>query len=733
MKKNVLIAPVIIILVILTSATGSQEKEGWFIFNPSEKGGKAVTDMTDWIEKPAGKHGSVLIDGDRLTFEDGSVVKFWGTNVAGNLPFMKEDDAKRWASFLPKYGFNSVRFHKFTWRASDMVNSTVVTTERWKNFDFLCNELRKNGIYYGWSHIYGHKVFPGDSARVLAYSELAKTNFPWSHLNGTTSSLVNFAEDLQELNIELTVNMLNHVNPHTGLRYADDPALSFIEFQNEDNIFWSAIEATLRQTPSYKALLCNKFSNWLRAKYGNEESLRKAWNNEGISENESIESGNIYPQPNHGMFTYEYEQAVKEKRKIKQHVVDKAQFLYDEQLKFYRKFEMAVRKTGYKGPLVASCWQAGAGIAHLLNLKTDAEIGIVDRHNYFGGGQGHSMVPGKFSNDAMVSKIGSGLFGTGLQQVNNRPFALSEWMSLIPNEWTAESAPIIAAYGLGLQGWDASYVFATDITGYQPTIQSRGGGIYNANSPTQIALYPALSAMIYRQDVIEGATVVNRIISVESLLNGETPLSETVVQDYDRKSLTGQFRQNLMASGKVLITFGLENRLELNKKIPPPLEDGSIVSTTGQLTWNENGKGYFTINTSGTKALAGFAAGKELDLGDVVISTENEFAVIFITSLDRKKGINKSDKILITAVARARNTGMTFNASGTELLSTGRAPILLEPVNFTLRLKRPGDASLIILDHSGNPTENMVASLNGTWKIDGSATKSLYYLIDFQK
>ncbi len=115
---------------------------------------------------------------------------------------------------------------------------------------------------------------------------------------------------------------------------------------------------------------------------------------------------------------------------------------------------------------MASCWQAGTGLAHLLNLYSDREVGIIDRHNYFGGGQGHQLVPGPFDNAAMVSRIGSGLFGAGLQQVGDRPFAFSEWMSLIPTEWTAESAPIIACYGMGLQGWDASYVFATDSPAY---------------------------------------------------------------------------------------------------------------------------------------------------------------------------------------------------------------------------------------------------------------------------
>jgi hypothetical protein len=117
---------------------------------------------------------------------------------------------------------------------------------------------------------------------------VAGTKFPWSHLNGTTASLVNFAEDLQELNIELTMNMLNHVNPHTGLRYADDPALNFVEFQNEDNIFWSAIERSLEQAPTYRKLLCEKFSHWLEVKYGTQEALMDAWNNEGLPEGENM-------------------------------------------------------------------------------------------------------------------------------------------------------------------------------------------------------------------------------------------------------------------------------------------------------------------------------------------------------------------------------------------------------------------------------------------------------------
>src|SRR5690606_31580674 len=173
----------------------------------------------------------------------------------------------------------------------------------------------------------------------------------------------------------------------------------------------------------------------------------------------------------------------------------------------------AIRDTGYKGIIISSCWQAGSGITHFYNLYSDYKVGPIDRHNYFGGGTGHRLMPGKFKNAAMISKPGSGLLSTGFQMVGDRPFQFSEWMSLIPTEWTAESAPLIAAYGMGLQGWDASYAFAMDFSHYSPTVQ-QGNGVYNVSSPTQLALYPALSAMVYRNDVREGGVVANRNVNI---------------------------------------------------------------------------------------------------------------------------------------------------------------------------------------------------------------------------
>src|SRR6185503_9250374 len=102
----------------------------------------------------------------------------------------------------------------------------------------------------------------------------------------------------------------------------------------------------------------------------------------------------------------------------RQRLLDNAAFFHYAQNSFYSRYAKAIRDAGYQGPRVGSPWQAPAMLPHYYNLRSDALVGYVDRHNYFGGGL----------NDTMLGKPGSGDFSTGLQQVAGRPFGLSEWI-----------------------------------------------------------------------------------------------------------------------------------------------------------------------------------------------------------------------------------------------------------------------------------------------------------------
>jgi hypothetical protein len=421
---------------------------------------------------------------------------------------------------------------------------------------------------------------------------------------------------------------------------------------------------------------------------------------------------------------------LKENRAVAPHVADRAAFLFDEQNKFYTAFSNAIRKTGYKGVIVGSCWQAGSGITHFYNLYADYNAGAIDRHNYFGGGTGHTLKPGKVNNESMLSQPGSGLLSTGLQMVEDRPFQISEWMSLIPNEWVAESAPLIAIYGMGLQGWDASYAFAMDYTHFTPTIQS-GHGVYNVTSPLQLALYPALAAMVYRRDVKEGEPFANRNVNISDLEKGKLNFIEKTSQQYDIKSFQAAVPLEAIAVGPVTVSF---NRPELQKTGDisrfNESKDKIVTSNTGQLKWHYGEKDFVTVNTSGTQGMIGFAKGEPIELDDFSITSESDFGVILFSSLDPNQGIRSSKQVLVTTIARARNTGMKYNTDKTELLETGNAPVLLAPVQVNVKLKHDSKSTIHILDHTGNKTGKTIPVVNGAVTLNGAQTKAIYYLIE---
>jgi hypothetical protein len=423
---------------------------------------------------------------------------------------------------------------------------------------------------------------------------------------------------------------------------------------------------------------------------------------------------------------------LKENRPMATDILDKMRFLYERQLDFYQKFEAAVRATGYKGVLVGSCWQAGSGPSHFYNLHADYSVGMIDRHNYFGA-EGHRMEEGAVSNRAMISQPGSGLLSTGLQDVADRPFSFSEWMSKVPNEWTAEAAPLIAFYGMGLQGWDASFSFATDIPAFSRYLESEAHGLYNATSPLHMGLYPALARMIYRGDITESPVLSTRNVHIPALAEGKLGFKEVVRQGHDVKDFSGTFSPELLAIGRYPVRF-------TDRFIPTEVPDvsshrnekiHSLKSVTGQLQWHYGEKKYVTLNTGSSKGVVGFWQKENIELGDWEIYTENPFAVLLITSLSAKAKLAESDSILVTAVARGRNTGMTYAYSegNTRLTSQGTAPLLLEPVKATLKMKDRRKWKVTVLDHDGLPTAQTVPVEKEGFHIDGEKYRTIYYLL----
>jgi len=691
----------------------------WFPNQATGDVGPSAIGTEDWLDKPAGRHGGVRLRGDRFVFEDGTPIRFWGTNLsyAGSAP--PKADAEFTAARFAKFGVNGVRMHKFTgagWEGIGDENvSTKMTPDGLERLDYFSNQLAKNGVYYGWSHSFQFKIRPGDRSRVSGFDELMKKG-------GNTYAVINWAEDVQDLMIETVVNLLKHKNSYTGKTYAQDPALSFVELQNEDDIFFWTSSGAYNDFPTYRKQLETRFAEWLRSRYGTQQKLAAAWI-DALKNGEQLAAGNITVEANpwstsDGGFP-------RSTGGMRRRILDNAAFLHDTQNRFYSKFVKAIRDAGYQGPLVGSPWQAPGMLPHYYNLRSDDLVGYIDRHNYFG----------ETFTDTLLKTPGGGYLSSGLQQVASKPFGVSEWIHVYPSLFSAEGPVIMAAYGMGLQGWDASYEFnstSNRLDASSAIVGNLPWGVWNADVPTQLGQYPILARMVLRGDVTMAPVISTRRVSPENLENGEFNFSDTVQQQGDIKTFTGSVPAESLAAGRAVVEF-------VDKTAPSTFPDlakykqGTVItSVTGQLKWDTAGGGLVTIDTPGTQGYVGFAQGKRLNFANLNIEPVTPYASILITAADPKANLADAQRVLISAIARNSNKGFRIlTLDNRTIVDNGSAPIMLEPVKAEVTFTRRKIAQVNVLDQDGRLSGRTLRVTDGRFTIDSAKDQTIYYEVVF--
>jgi hypothetical protein len=659
----------------------------WFPLDASSPKTGSVMGMENWLDAPAGKHGGVRMVDDQFQFEDKTPVKFWGTNLAyAACAPDTHSKADGTAQAFAHFGVNGVRLHKFTgpmgWEGiGDPNDVTKFDNKGIDNLDYFTAALTKNGVYYGFSHTYNMGIREGNRDKILAYDEIK------NNLKGRTSGLINVAPDLQDLVIQMVVNLLNHTNTYTGKKYAEDPALSYVEMQNEDDVFWWNAPANLKKCPTYLKAVQGRFSDWLQQKYSSQDGLVKAWGAE-LKDGETLDQKNVdvaWPADMTGA------------KQLSPRNIDTALFLFNEQNTYYAKFAKAIRDTGYQGPICGSPWQAAEMMPHFLNLKSDYLAGFIDRHNYYG------------------------YISTGLQQVADRPFGISEWITNAPMTYTADGPVLLAAYGFGLQGWDSSYEFQSDliksgVSPFDPKIGTGGNDSWHVNTPTQLGQFPALSRMIFRGDIKQGDIISTRVVSTDDLTNGKFNFAEKNEAKGDVKGFNGDCPQSALAAGRCVVQFTDKSAPSTMPDMTKYTKGTAITSTTGELVWDSANNGFITINTAGTKAVVGFAQGKAQALGNVSITSQTPYASIILTAMDKTETLDNAKSALLTLVARAAN---------------GSSGVVMEPVHADIAISGHNVSAVNVLDQNGVPTGQTVTVNNGSFHIDTGADKTFYYQVMF--
>jgi hypothetical protein len=707
--------------------------EDWYEFRPGDAHSRpSEIGMQGWIEKPAGKHGRIVRREDKLIY-NGRPIKLWGLNVCYASCAPDRALAEKRAAFYEKHGVNAVRLHKYAdgpgWAGIQSKESFIeLDPEALDRMDYFVAKLKEHGIYTKLSSTFGVKLGPADRERVPYMDEFGRGK----NRIATGHGSVFLSRELQDMQIRQIVKVLEHRNPHTGMTYARDPAIAVVELFNEDSALFYGTMSQLQKIPTLRRRASELFSDWLTERYRTEEALVAAWGPGGLDSfknerliGESLAERTIVPAGN--PWFYDPDQLAGSQKPKRQRLLDTMLFLYELQNGFYSRYVKAIRDTGYEGEILASNWQAGRAMSHYYNLHSDYLVGLIDRHNYFGGGGGT-----KIKDATMLRAPGSGMLSAGMQQVRDRPFMLSEWIHVSPNEWGVEGPAIIGAYAMGLQGWDVSYMFQNRDEGrFSDRV---GRDRWDVTAPQVMGVFPAVARQVHRGDVKESEVVATRYVHVPSLHEGRLGFEDRMRQQHDVKTFDcDKVPARSLAAARCVVEF-TEEYLETPRfDLGRYHGEGVIESSTRQLRWKEGASrldGFFTIDTDATKAVVGFAKGETCRLGDVTILPRSRFAAIYVTAAERDAEITTSRRLLVVAVARARNKGMKV-FMGDRLLAKGGPPVLMEPVRAEITVRERGRPTVHVLDHAGCRTGRTLEVADGRFTIDGARDRTCYYLIEY--
>jgi hypothetical protein len=211
-----------------------QDVEDWepYVPKPAIEAGSAL-DASTLVERPAGKHGRVLVKDGRLHFEDGRRARFFGVAMLPPLAFMPAERADALADRLARSGVNLVRLGDLDLpygpglcMFDDSRDDTkALDAMAITKLDHLIGALKARGIYIALEIQSGRRFRENDGLPDV------------EHLPPGGGAAAAFDPAIRDLAIRAAALLLGHVNPETGQTLRDDPVLAWITLAGELSLF----------------------------------------------------------------------------------------------------------------------------------------------------------------------------------------------------------------------------------------------------------------------------------------------------------------------------------------------------------------------------------------------------------------------------------------------------------------------------------------------------------------
>jgi hypothetical protein len=266
-KPHLFPALVAAAILFVTSSPATRAAEMFPFVLPWDDASTGATNVSAWLDKPAGEAGFVAARDGHL-FAGPKRVRFFGVNLAFGGNFPTHADAEKVAARMAKFGINCVRFHHMDTSTAPggllQKDKHTFDPESLDRLDYFVAQLKKNGIY-GNLNLHVGLEYPGFQK--------------WEGASGYFKGVDNFFPPMIEQQREYARTLLTHVNPFTGKAYVDEPAIAFIEINNENGLIMEWNGGTLDAMPDpFAAEFQKQWNAWLMKKYGDHAKLAAVWN-----------------------------------------------------------------------------------------------------------------------------------------------------------------------------------------------------------------------------------------------------------------------------------------------------------------------------------------------------------------------------------------------------------------------------------------------------------------------
>lgn len=370
-------------------------------------------------DKPAGKYGYTLAKGPHFEFEKrpGVVQRFYGVNMCFSANFVEPEVAKRVAKRLARLGYNAIRIHHhdggFVEGSSDQ---TTLNPQQIAKWDALIAACIEEGIYVT-TDLY--------VSRPVMWKTVGIDRPGYIQMN-EYKILVAVHEGAWENLKQFTRQWLTHVNPYTGRRYADEPALAWLAIVNEGN-FGNFLDL-MRNIPEWK----QAWSRWLAEKKKSEPQAYK-------DIDDTLPESMWTPNRKHTAFTL---------------------FLKDMELKFVARAKAFLREELKCRALVTdmSCWTNHA----VDQIPRSEFFDYVDDHFYVDHPQfleNEWQLPSSCANSNPLKGRNMGAQEVVFRRLMDKPFTITEYNFSAPGQFRGVGGIVTGALG-ALQDWSGIWRFA---------------------------------------------------------------------------------------------------------------------------------------------------------------------------------------------------------------------------------------------------------------------------------